>query len=671
MSGQERCTGKRSVMASLLEKISSPSDLKDLKIEELEQLAGEVRKYIINVVSETGGHLAASLGVVELTIALHYVFDSPKDKFVWDVGHQGYAHKILTGRRNEFKSLRKHGGISGFLKMNESPCDSYGAGHASTSISAALGMVIARDMARKHHSVVAITGDGAMTGGLAYEGLNNAGHSKRDILVILNDNEMSISRNVGAMSHYLTSLTVNPYYTKFKKDVYKIIEKVPRLGDPLTELTRRVEMSMKNVLVPGSLFQSLGFHYYGPIDGHDLKELISILTKLKVTKGPILLHILTKKGKGYQPAEDNPDFFHGVPPFDKESGAFRSRKGCAQYTDVFGKTMVELAGKRDDFIAITAAMCSGTGLSEFREKYPERFFDVGIAEGHAVICAAGAAASGILPVVAIYSTFLQRAFDHVVHDVALQNLPVIFAVDRAGIVGADGATHNGSFDLSYLRLIPNIIVSAPKDGNELKDLLSTALQHAQAPFVIRYPRDSAPSFEGSREAEIIEIGTWELMREGRDAALLAVGSMVSEALKAAALAEERGIDLCVVNCRFVKPLDGKMLADVRKRFDSLITIEENALKGGFGEEVCETIEKLGLRKDGIHHLGIPDSFIEHGSRKEILDQIGLSPEKIASFVQEKIRVHRSVSHASLDHRVPRFEKQIEASREMKTFEEKK
>ena len=621
-------------MGSLIDTIHSPSDLKKLTIEELDRLAGEIRDYIIDVVSTTGGHLAASLGVVELTVALHHVFDSPKDKFIWDVGHQGYAHKIITGRREEFRSLRKQGGVSGFLKMGESPHDAYGSGHASTSISAALGMAIARDIAKDDCKVIAITGDGAMTGGLAYEGLNNAGHSKRDLLVILNDNEMSISRNVGAISHYLTSLTINPYYKKLKNEVYTAMEKFPKVGDHLTDVTRRLEMSMKSFLVPGSLFQSLGFHYYGPIDGHDLKELITVLTKLKNTRGPVLLHILTKKGKGYKPAEENPDFFHGVPPFDRASGEFKVQRGCVQYTDVFGKTMVDLGEKNGEFIAITAAMCSGTGLTEFRERFPERFFDVGIAEGHAVIFAAGVAASGIRPVVAVYSTFLQRAFDPLVHDVALQKLPVIFAIDRAGIVGADGATHNGAFDLSYMRMIPNMVISAPKDGNELRDLLYTALHSASSPFALRYPRDAAPAFDPARKPDLIDIGTWEIVREGSNISLLAVGSMVSASLKAADMVKTKGMNVCVVNCRFVKPVDEKLLSSLRKRFETLVTVEENSLKGGFGEEVHETLNRIGLDGGAIHHLGIPDVFIEHGSRKDLLDEIGLSPEKISAFVEK-------------------------------------
>ncbi|MEW5806170.1 MAG: 1-deoxy-D-xylulose-5-phosphate synthase [Acidobacteriota bacterium] len=624
-------------MSSLLENINTPEDLKKLKIEDLEQVAREVREYIIDIVSERGGHLAASLGVVELSIALHYIFDCPRDKFIWDVGHQGYAHKILTGRREEFRSLRQYGGLSGFIKMRESPYDSYGTGHASTSISAALGMAVARDLNGEDYRIVAITGDGAMTGGLAYEGLNNAGHSRRDLLVILNDNEMSISRNVGAISHYLTTLTTNPTYKKIKTDVYHMLEKLPRLGEPLTEVTRRLEMSLKSVLVPASLFQSLGFSYYGPIDGHDLKELIAILTKLKTTKGPILLHVLTKKGKGYAPAENSPIFFHGVPPFDRERGEFVSQKGCLQYTDVFGKVMVEMGEKYKDFIAVTAAMSHGTGLEEFRKKFPERFFDVGIAEAHAVTFAAGAVASGIRPVVAIYSTFLQRAFDPIIHDVALQGLPVIFAVDRAGIVGADGATHNGNFDLSYLRIIPGIIIAAPKDGNELRDLLDTALNDASAPFVIRYPRDTAYAFDLQRQAKRIDIGSWELVREGKDISILAVGSMVLSSLKAADGLKEKGIDAGVVNCRFIKPMDERMLREMRTRFEIMVTVEENSLRGGFGEGVCEELGEIGLGREHVYHLGIPDSFIEHGGRGEILGEIGLTPDRICSSIENLFR----------------------------------
>ncbi len=623
-------------MPFLLDKIDFPSDLKKLKIDELQLLADEVREFIIDVVSQKGGHLASSLGVVELTLALHYIFDSPRDKFIWDVGHQGYVHKILTGRKHKFKTLRDYKGLSGFLKMSESNYDCYGGGHASTSISAALGMAVARDMNGDDYTIISIIGDGAITGGLAYEGLNNAGHSGRDILVILNDNEMSISPNVGAISHYLTSLTTNPTYKKIKKDIYHIIEKVPTLGESLTDVVRRLEMGMKNVLVPGSLFQALGFHYYGPIDGHDLVELTNVLKKLKSTKGPVLLHILTKKGKGYSPAEENPDKFHGVGAFKKETGEPLAKRGCLQYTSVFGKTVVELAEKNDKFVAITAAMCGGTGLSEFKEKYPNRFYDVGIAEGHAVTFSAGLSTSGIRPIVAIYSTFLQRAFDPVIHDVAIQNLPVIFVLDRAGLVGADGPTHHGSFDLSYLRLIPNMVISAPKDGNELRDLLYTALDNISSPFAIRYPKDTCPAFDQDRQANIIRIGSWEILQEGNNIAILAVGSMVSHGMTAAQILKEQGHEVFVVNCRFVKPMDKTILREIREKCSTIITLEENSLKGGFGEGVDESLESLKLSNRGVYHLGIPDSFIEHGSRKKLLESIGLAPEKISEFILKKL-----------------------------------
>ncbi len=623
-------------MPFLLDKIDSPEELKKLKIEELQLLADEVREFIIDVVSKKGGHLASSLGVVELTLALHYIFDSPKDKFVFDVGHQGYVHKILTGRKKQFMTLREYKGISGFLKMSESNYDCYGAGHASTSISAALGMAVARDMKGDDYKIVSIIGDGAITGGLAFEGLNNAGHSGRDILVVLNDNEMSISRNVGAISHYLTNLTTNLTYKRIKKDIYSVIEKVPSLGETLSDVIRKMEMGMKNVLVPGSLFQALGFHYYGPIDGHDLKELSSILKKLKNARSPVLLHVITQKGKGYAPAENNPDQFHGVGPFDKNTGEPLSQGGCLQYTNVFGKSIVELAQEDNQFVAITAAMCGGTGLEDFRGKYPDRFYDVGIAEGHAVTFAAGLATSGIRPIVAIYSTFLQRAFDPVIHDVAIQNLPVIFVLDRAGLVGADGPTHHGSFDLSYLRLIPNMIISAPKDGNELKNLLYTALKSARSPFAIRYPKDACPAYDQKKTPRAIEVGSWEILKEGQGIALLAVGSMVSQALAAAAILKEEGQEVTVVNCRFIKPMDGKVLKEIRERCHLIITAEENSLKGGFGEGVDETLESLRLSLSGVYHLGIPDAFIEHGSRKKLLKSIGLTPEEISDYVLKKL-----------------------------------
>ncbi len=623
-------------MPFLLDKIDSPKELKKLKIEELELLADEVREFIIDVVSQKGGHLASSLGVVELTLALHYIFDSPVDKFIFDVGHQGYVHKILTGRKKQFMTLREYKGISGFLKMSESDYDCYGAGHASTSISAALGMAVARDMQGDNYKIVSIIGDGAITGGLAFEGLNNAGHSGRNILVVLNDNEMSISRNVGAISHYLTTLTTNPTYKKIKKDIYSVIEKVPSLGETLSDVIRKMEMGMKNVLVPGSLFQALGFHYYGPIDGHDLKELTNILKKLKNAKSPVLLHVITQKGKGYAPAEKNPDQFHGVGPFDKNTGEILAQGGCLQYTDVFGETINELAENNDQFVAITAAMCGGTGLEEFREKYPDRFYDVGIAEGHAVTFAAGLAALGIRPVVAIYSTFLQRAFDPVIHDVAIQNLPVIFVLDRAGLVGADGPTHHGSFDLSYFRLIPNVVISAPKDGDELKDLLHTALKNAASPFAIRYPKDACPAYDQKKEPRVLDIGTWEILREGKGIAILGVGSMVSQGLAAADILKEHNHEAFVVNCRFIKPMDGRILKEIRENCDLIVTIEENSLKGGFGEGVDEMLESLRLSSSGVYHLGIPDTFIEHGSRKKLLKSIGLTPEEISNYILRKL-----------------------------------
>src|SRR5712692_6577667 len=529
-AGKTEETDRPGPPASVLSTISSPADVKRLSMRELEQLAAELRQYIIEVVSRTGGHLAPSLGAVELTIALHYVFDAPRDKIVWDVGHQAYGHKVLTGRRDRLPTLRQYHGLSGFVSPVESPYDAFGVAHASTSIAAAMGMVVARDTAGESHHVVTVTGDGAMTGGLAFEGLNNAGHSGRDILVILNDNEMSISPNVGAISKYLTSITSSKYYNRLKEEVRGIIRKMP-MGEEAGELAKRLERSLKEVVVPGGVFQALGFQYYGPIDGHDLAELIPVLTNLKSVKGPKLLHVITKKGKGLTYAEANSCVYHGVTAFDPASGVMApSGKAAApDYNKVFAEALCRMATSNDRVIAITAAMADGTGLVKFKEKHGARFFDVGIAEQFGVCFSAGLAISGMRPVAAIYSTFLQRAYDQIIHDVGVQCLPVTFCLDRAGLVGADGPTHHGVFDLSYLRAVPNFIIAAPKDGDELCDLLKTAVDQDTYPFAIRYPKRSSRRFTPERPYRTIPIGTWEMLAEGRDACLLAVGAMVETA----------------------------------------------------------------------------------------------------------------------------------------------
>ncbi len=615
-----------------LEDINSPADLRALPVQDLVPLAEEAREFLISVVSRTGGHLGASLGVVELTFALHYVFDTPRDKILWDVGHQGYIHKILTGRREDLWTIRQLKGISGFLKRSESPYDQFGAGHASTSISAALGFAAARDAGGKDYRIVTVTGDGAMTGGLAYEGLNNAGNSGRDLLVILNDNEMSISPNVGAISHYLTSITTNPYYNRLKEEVYHLIEKFPKMGISVGQLAKRLETSFKSLLVPGALFQSLGFTYHGPIDGHNLPELVSVLSRIRAAKGPVLLHVLTQKGKGHPLAETSPDCLHGVSP----TVTGKKKPSLPPYNKVFAETLAEMAEEDGRIVAITAAMADGTGLVHFQKKHPGRFYDVGIAEAHAVTFAAGLAAGGMRPVVAIYSTFLQRAYDQIIHDVAIQKLPVVFVLDRAGLVGPDGPTHHGAFDFSYLRPIPNCILASPKDGDDLRDLMATALAQEERPFFIRYPKESCIALTAGRAPAPVQIGSWELLEEGEDLALLAVGAMVRVCREVVGDLRDRGVSAALVNCRFVNPVDRECLARLRKNLSHLITIEENVLAGGFGSAVHEALRATPGPVPRLLHLGIPDRFIEHGTRGETLALAGLSREKILESVLDSL-----------------------------------
>jgi 1-deoxy-D-xylulose-5-phosphate synthase len=611
-----------------LKDIQSPADLRRLEVPDLNRLAIEAREFLISVVSQKGGHLGASLGVVELTIALHYVFETPRDKIVWDVGHQGYIHKILTGRREDLWTIRQRNGISGFLKPSESPYDHFGAGHASTSISAALGFAAARDARGEDFRVVSVTGDGAMTGGLAYEGMNNAGHSGRDMLVVLNDNEMSISPNVGAISHYLTSITTNPFYKRVKEEIYNLIEKFPKMGIEVGQLAKRMESSLKSVLVPGALFQALGFTYHGPIDGHNLPELVSVLKRLRDTRGPVLLHVVTTKGKGHPEAETSPDCVHAISP----SAGTGKEQTAPAYNRVFADTLAELADADDRIVAITAAMSDGTGLIHFQDRHPERFYDVGIAEGHAVTFSAGLAAAGLRPAVAIYSTFLQRAYDQIIHDVALQKLPVVFILDRAGLVGPDGPTHHGTFDLSYLRAIPNCVVAAPSHGDELRDLMATAFQQGDAPFFIRYPKEGCGTLTEGREPRTIPIGSWEVLEEGGELAVLAVGAMVPICGGVVGRLRERGIRATLVNCRFVKPLDRDCLDQLRRSCPVLFTVEENAVSGGFGTGVYEALLESDGPRPALHHLGIPDRFIEHATRSEDLDIVGLSESKILDFI---------------------------------------
>ena len=625
-------------MVSVLEKIDSPADLKKLSENELTALAGEVREMIIQTVSRVGGHIGASLGVVELTIAMHYCFDSPRDKLVWDVGHQAYAHKILTGRRERFRTLRQHGGLSGFCSRSESKHDAFGAGHSSTSISAALGIGAARDLAGEKYRVVAVIGDGSMTGGLAYEALNNAGHAGRNLLVVLNDNEMSIERNVGAMPRYLNRLITGKVYNEAHRELGELINRIPAYGPRLYSLAKRLRESVKGLIVPGMLFEELGFRYFGPVDGHNLRTLISMLTKVRDLKGPILLHVITKKGKGYPPSERDPVRWHGASPFCVETGEPEDHPGPPTYTETFGRTLCDIADEHNELVAITAAMIPGTGLGEFARRFPERCFDVGIAEAHAVTFAAGLAAQGIRPVVAIYSTFLQRALDQIIHDVALQNLPVIFAVDRGGLVGQDGPTHHGAFDLSYLRMIPNLVVMAPKDEAELRDMILTAVAYEEGPIALRYPRAMGVGADLAAPPRHLEIGRAEMMREGRDVAFVAVGRMVQEAHRAAELLAAEGIEVGVVNARFVKPLDETLLLRLARRYSHLITLEDNTVAGGFGSAVLELLNAQGINSVRCHCVGLPDRFVEHGETALLFERYGLSASRLTERVRSLLAV---------------------------------
>jgi 1-deoxy-D-xylulose-5-phosphate synthase len=626
---------RRYEKTALLEGIEGPADVKKLSPAGLVALADELRERIVSVVSRTGGHLAPSLGAVDLTVALHYCFDSPRDRIVWDVGHQAYAHKLLTGRQQGFENLRTKGGVSGFPKIEESEHDAFGTGHASTSISAALGLACGRDLRGETHHVIAVVGDGALTGGLAFEGLNQAGHLKKDLIVILNDNKMSISKNVGALSQYLTRLIAAPVYRRFEADVWELLGKVPSVGFRARGLARRMKESLKNLLIPGIIFEELGFRYYGPVDGHNIEQMVGVLNHIKQFKGPQIIHVVTTKGKGYAHAENDSSKFHGIASFDKKTGMLEKQSGFPSYTEVFGKTLVDLAAGRKDVVAITAAMPDGTGLTYFRDSFPERFFDVGIAEQHATTFAAGLARAGLKPVVAVYSTFLQRAFDQIVHDVALQNLNVGFAVDRAGLVGEDGPTHHGVLDLSYLRQVPNLVVMAPKDENELRRMAATVVSYEGGPIAVRYPRDYGygPVLEGAPAP--LEIGKAEVLTRGGQAALVGIGSMVVPCLKAADLLAREGVDVWVVNARFAKPVDQALLSEIAAQVGLVVTVEENTLKGGFGDAVAEMLVERGIATP-LAMLGLPDRFVGHGRRSELLEEVGLSPEGIARAVRSRL-----------------------------------
>ena len=609
----------------LLDSVHMPEQLRHLSRKQLPDLAKELREFLVESVSQTGGHLSSNLGVVELTIALHYVFNTPDDRLVWDVGHQTYPHKILTGRRNAMSELRKSGGIAGFPRRNESVFDTFGTGHSSTSISAALGMAVA---AQKHGSdrrAVAIIGDGAMTAGMAFEALNNAGAMDANLLVILNDNDMSISPNVGALQNYLAKLLSGKLYTNVRKSGEKVLGVMP----PVLEFAKRAEEHVKGMVTPSTLFEEFGFNYIGPIDGHDLDTLIVTLNNIKKLKGPQFLHIITEKGRGYAPAENEPGKFHGVGKFNPEDGRAINSSNKKTYTQVFSDWLVDMAETNECLIGITPAMCDGSGMNEFAENYPNRFYDVGIAEQHALTFAAGMACDGLKPVVAIYSTFLQRAYDQLIHDIALQNLPVMFAIDRAGLVGADGPTHAGSFDLSFLRCIPNLIVMTPSDEQECRQMLTTAFYH-NGPSAVRYPRGGGPGATVQKDLSTLAIGKGEIRRQGKKIGILAFGSMLTPALEVG----ER-LNATVANMRFVKPLDIDLVRDLAKSHDVIITIEENSIMGGAGAAVMEAMQALNLETP-ILCLGLPDNFIEHGVHETMLANCGLDVEGIITAIEKKL-----------------------------------
>jgi 1-deoxy-D-xylulose-5-phosphate synthase len=620
-----------------LEQINSPADLKRLDRALLSKVADEIRDLIIRTVAKTGGHLASNLGTVELTLALHTVFDSPHDKIVWDVGHQAYPHKILTGRRDGFASLRQDGGLSGFTKREESPHDPFGAGHAGTAISAAAGLAEARELTGEQYRVVAVVGDGALTSGLAWEGLNQVGSLQRDLLVIVNDNNMSISPNVGALSAYLNQVMTGQLAGRVRRESQKLLHSIPRVGPRMAELARRVEEMLKGLLTAGVLFEEMGFTYVGPIDGHNLSHLLDTLQNVNTLKGPVLLHVVTVKGKGYAPAEGDAVKWHGAAPFEIETGEFKKKPASMSYSDAFAHALIRAAEADPRVVAVTAAMAEGTSLAKFAREQPRRCYDVGIAEQHAVVFAAGLAAQGLRPVVAIYSTFLQRAYDQIVHDVCVQNLPVVFALDRAGIVGDDGPTHQGLYDLAFLRVVPNLTLLAPRDENDLQHCLQTALT-LPGPSAIRYPRGAGLGIAIDQAAHAFPLGEAELLREGSDVLLLPLGAMVAPALRAAERLDASGISAAVLNPRFVKPLDGRLIPEYARRTGRVVTVEEHALAGGFGSAVLELLETAGLTRIQVQRLGVPDILVEQGSPAALRERFGLSVEGIQAAAEHLVKV---------------------------------
>lgn len=614
-----------------LEKINQVNDIKQIPPEEYEVLAAEIREFLIEKISSTGGHLASNLGVVELTMALHLSFDFPKDKVIWDVGHQAYTHKLLTGRKAGFDGLRKYGGMSGFPKRKESECDCFDTGHSSTSISAGIGLVAARDLLGGDEHIISVIGDGALTGGMAYEALNNASRLKKNFIIVLNDNHMSIAENVGGMSEYLNGLRTNEVYTSFKSGVEQSLNRIPG-GVHLANQLKKTKSGIKQLLIPGMLFEDMGITYLGPVDGHDITKLLDVFRKARRVKGAVLVHVLTKKGKGYEPAERHPARFHGAEPFDIETGLPKNRRRKANYQDVFSTCMVKLGQRHEHVVAITAAMPDGTGLKRFRNMYPDRFFDVGIAEEHAVTFAAGLAAGGIRPIFAVYSSFLQRAYDQVLHDVCIQNLPVIFAIDRAGLVGSDGETHQGIFDLSYLSSIPNMHIMAPKNKWELSDMLKFAVGF-DGPLALRYPRGEA--YDGLKEFRSpIVYGKSELLYEEEDIAILAVGSMVKTAEQVRRKLKEIGYSCTLVNARFVKPVDTDIITELSKDHRLLVTMEENVQSGGYGEKVQDWIVQKKL-PTAVLNISIPDEYVEHGNVDILYEEVGIDAESVTKRIIEK------------------------------------
>lgn len=631
----------------ILSKVNYPSDIKQLDLSQLKVLCSDIREFLIDTISEVGGHFGGGLGTVELTVAIHKVFNTPHDLVVWDTGHQAYPHKILTGRKDKLRTIRQLNGISGFLKRSESEYDAFGAGHASTSISAALGMAVARDIQKENKKVVAIIGDGAMTGGMAYEAMNNSGLLKSDLIVVLNDNNMSIAPNVWQISNYFTEMISHPDYNRFKGQIWDLTGKLDQFGDRLRKIAVRLESGLKAVITPGMLFEALGFRYFGPVNGHNLHHLIRLFEQIKDLKGPILVHAITEKGHGYKPAEEHVQKLHASTPFDKLTGkAFKKAGAAPSYTSIFGNALVQIIKSHPNVVGITGAMPDGTGLDIVQREFPKNYFDVGIAEEHAVTFAAGLATQGVIPVVAIYSTFLQRAIDQIIHDVSLQKLHVVFVLDRAGLVGADGPTHHGSFDISYLRFIPGMVIMAPKDESELRDMLYTAVMYKKGPIALRYPRGSALGVPLKENFDLIEIGKSELLESGADVAMLALGSMVEYARRASNILRENSISCEVINMRFAKPLDTQRLDDISKRFRKIVTLEENSLAGGFGSAVTEYFSDKKYKND-ILRIGLPDYFIDHGTQEELHALLGIDPkgivEKVKLFVQTENYTQEAVA----------------------------